>query len=528
MTHPAVEAGLRRAPRIWAAVAVCLGLFVLGLDLTVLNVAVPDLQRDLAPSTAQVQWAVDSYALVLGSAVLAAGAVGDRWGRRRSFLSGLAVCAAASTAGALATGPWQVITARCVMGAGAALLMPSTLAVLHHLYPEPALRRRAISAWAAVAGLGGLTGPVTGGWLVEHFSWRAGFWINLPPAACALLLALAVVPESRDPQAPAFDTTGAALSAGSLFALVWAVTESPHRGWTGVPTLAAFTAATGLLAAFVARQRRIAHPLLPPRLIKLPGVASGAAALALMSFAMFGGLFVLTLYLQGVLGHSPFEAGLRTLPLPAALAVGAVAAGPTARRFGHRTPVVGGLTVVCAGFLVLAGTGPDSAFSRCVTFELVTGLGAGLVAAAATDLVQGAVPGRSAGIGSAVNDATRQVGSALGVAVQGSILTSVFTARLTGSLTRASAPARLVEAARHGGFDVTAWQTALPEAARASVQDAARSAFTDAMTCTALTAAAVAALAAAALFPRLPAGCPATAAEPSLPAASPEPVEETA
>ncbi|MET9319450.1 MFS transporter [Streptomyces sp. NPDC003038] len=496
--------GPPRLHRAGAAAAVCLGLFILGLDLTVLNVAVPDLQSDLAPTTAQVQWTVDAYALVLGGTVLALGAFTDRWGRRRSFLCGLAVCAAASTAGALATTPGQVITARCVMGAGAALLMPATLAVLHHLYPEPALRRRAISAWAAIGGLGGLSGPVVGGWLVEHFSWRAGFWINLPLAAVAMTLALALVPESRSTQRSTFDLPGAALSAGSLLSLVWAVTESPHRGWTSGATLTAFAAAALLLAAFLTRQRRIPHPMLPPALLRRPGVGTGAAALALMSFAMFGALFVLTLYLQGVLGYSPLQAGVRTLPLPGGLAVGAVAAVPLAARLGHKPPIVGGLTVITAGFVVLAGTGPDSAYPRNAVFQLIVGFGAGLVAAAATDLVMGAVPQDRAGLGSAVNDATRQIGSALGVAVQGSVLAAVFTSHLTDSLTRAHAPAHLIGIVGHSGLSAPARAGEVPEAVRPLVVSAAREAFTDAMTVTAFTAGAVTALTAAALFRYLP------------------------
>ncbi|MGW0393480.1 MFS transporter [Streptomyces sp. NPDC003042] len=494
-----------RPHRAGAAAAVCLGLFILGLDLTVLNVAVPDLQSDLAPTTAQVQWTVDAYALVLGGTVLAMGAITDRWGRRRSFLSGLALCAAASTAGALAGTPGHVIAARCAMGAGAALLMPATLAVLHHLYPEPALRRRAISAWAVVGGLGGLSGPVIGGWLVEHFSWRAGFWINLPLAAVAIVLALALVPESRATHHSTFDLPGAALSAGSLLALVWAVTESPHRGWTSGSTLVAFTTAAVLLAAFLTRQRRIAHPMLPPALLRLPGVSAGAAALALMSFAMFGALFVLTLYLQGVLGYSPFQAGLRTLPLPGGLAVGAVAAVPLAARLGHKPPIIGGLSVVAAGFVVLAGTGPDSGYSRSAVFQLIVGVGAGLVAAAATDLVMGAVPQDRAGLGSAINDATRQVGSALGVAVQGSVLAAVFTSHLTDSLTRAHAPDHVIDIARHGSPSSRTWTDELPEAVRPLVATAAREAFTDAMTLTAVAAGTVTALTAVALYRYLPA-----------------------
>lgn len=487
------------ARRTGAAAVVCLGLFMLGLDLTVLNVAVPGLQGDLDTSTAQVQWIVDGYAVVLGGTVLAVGAFTDAWGRRRSFVCGVAVCAGASLVGALAGHPGQVIAARCVMGAGAALLMPATLAVLHHLFPEPRLRGRAIAAWAAVGGMGGLCGPVIGGWLVEHFSWRAAFWINLPLAGVLVVLALALVPESRTVRCAGFDVPGAMLSAAGLLALVWSLTESPHRGWTGGPAaLTGFAAAALLLAAFVVRQLRTPAPMLPLALLRVPGIGVAAAALALMSFAMFGALFVLTLYLQGVLGFSPWQAGLRTLPLPGGLAVGAGCAVPLRNRLGGRVPVVAGLTLVSAGFAVLATTTPDSGYPHCAAFQLIAGVGAGLVAAAATESVMGSVATERAGLGSAINDATRQVGSALGVAVQGSLLAAVFTARFRTSLTGLHAPAGVTAAAEHSMLSVPVQARQLPPALRAGVLSAARAAFTDAMTLTAVVAGAVTLLTAAA------------------------------
>lgn len=479
------------ARRTGAAAVVCLGLFMLGLDLTVLNVAVPGLQGDLDTSTAQVQWIVDGYAVVLGGTVLAVGAFTDAWGRRRSFVCGVAVCAGASLGGALAGHPGQVIAARCVMGAGAALLMPATLAVLHHLFPEPRLRSRAIAAWAAVGGMGGLCGPVIGGWLVEHFSWRAAFWINLPLAGVLVVLALVLVPESRTVRRAGFDVPGAVLSAAGLLALVWSITESPHRGWTSPAALTGFAAAALLLAAFVARQLRTPAPMLPLYLLRVPGIGVAAAALALMSFAMFGALFVLTLYLQGVLGFSPWQAGLRTLPLPGGLALGAGCAVPLRNRLGGRVPVVAGLTLVTAGFAVLATTTPDSGYPHCAAFQLVAGVGAGLVAAAATESVMGSVATERAGLGSAINDATRQVGSALGVAVQGSLLAAVFTSRFSTSLTGLHAPAPVTAAAEHSMLSVPEQARHLPPPLRAGVLAAARSAFTDAMTLTAVVAGAV-------------------------------------
>ncbi|MYX76692.1 MFS transporter [Streptomyces sp. SID3915] len=486
----------RPAPRVWTAAVVCAGLFMLGMDVTILNVAVPELRQGLPASTAQVQWIVDGYALVLGGTVLSVGAFTDSWGRRRSFLSGVALCGAASWAGAEAAAPWQLIAARCFMGAGAALLMPATLAVIHHTFPEPGARARAIAAWAAVGGLGGLGGPLIGGWLVEQFSWRAAFWINVPLAAVIVAGAAFLVPESRAARRKGFDGPGAALSAGGLLALVWAVIEGPHRGWASAATLTGFGVAAVLLAAFVLRQARTPDPMLPLGLLRAPHVWVAATALTLMSFALFGALFVLTLYLQGVLGYGPLEAGVRTVPLPAALAAGAVCALPllSSRRPGPgqppgvRLPVSGGLVVVTLGFLVLATTDATSGYPRCLVFQLVAGFGAGLVAAAATESVMGSLPSDAAALGSAVNDSTRQLGSALGIAVQGSLLTTVFTDR-AAALVPGSASPPLTDTLGPEPADV-------PEPLRAAVALGVREAFTDAMTVTALAAGTVTAVAA--------------------------------
>ncbi|KMS73145.1 MFS transporter [Streptomyces viridochromogenes] len=471
---------------------------MLGMDLTILNVAVPQLREALDATTAQVQWIVDGYALMLGGSVLAVGAVTDRWGRRRCFVLGVAVCGASSVGGALAGEPWQVITARCGMGAGAALLMPATLGALHHMFPEPELRRRAIAVWAAVGGLGGLSGPVIGGWLVEHASWRAAFWINLPLTVVIIAAACLVVPESRAHRSAAFDAVGALLSTAGLLALVWAIIEGPHRGWTSGPVMTGFALAGLVLAAFLAWERHVPAPMLPLHLLARPGIGVAAAALALMSFALFGALFVLTLYLQGVLGYSPVEAGVRTLPLPAGLAVGAAAAVAVQRRLGVRTTVVAGLLVVAASFGVWATTTAQSGYGHCALFQAIAGMGAGLVAAAGTESVMESVPTEQAGLGSAINDATRQVGSALGVAVQGSLLTAVFTSRFVETPAVTAAVPAVADAARHSLLSVPDQAGLLPPAQRVAVLSAARDAFIDALTLTAMTAAAVVLLTAAA------------------------------
>lgn len=472
---------MRTTSRRAATATVCLGLYLLGMDLTVLNVALPDIQRELHPSTAQAQWIVDGYALVLGGLVLSTGAVTDRMGRRLSFTTGLALCAAASVLGALAASPWVVVAARGGMGAGAALFMPATLSIIRNLFPEPELRRRAIATWSAVAGLGMLTGPVVGGLLVERFSWQAGFWINIPVAVAAVLLAVLLVPESRAAHGERLDVVGAALSAAALTTLVWAIIEAPAKGWGSTPVTAAFAVAGALLGAFVAWQYRARAPMLPASVLRDRRIVGGAVSLALMAFGTFGALFVLTLYLQNVLGCTPLQAGVRILPQSAAMAAGAAAALPLLRRCQERVPVVLGLLVVAAAFAFWAGTGSGSGYGRLLVVELVAGLGVGLVSAAGTEAVMSAIPPDRAALGSALNDATRQVGASLGVAIQGSLLATAYTGRLTSRLARlrlALPPTRWP--AGHG-LPGSGAADRLPPGVGTAVSAATRGAFVDAM-----------------------------------------------
>ncbi|MES9524509.1 MFS transporter, partial [Streptomyces capoamus] len=419
-----------------SAGVVCSGLFLLGMDLTVLNVAIPELQTAFGSSTGQTQWIVDAYALVLGGLVLTAGGVTDRIGRRRAFLTGLVTCGFASVAGALAAVPWQLVLARGAMGAGASLIMPATLSLLTAFFPEREPRRRAIALWAAVGGVGGALGPVIGGWLVSHHSWRAVFWLNVPCAAAVVALTLLVVPALPPARSEPVDLPGTVLSATGLLALVWAIIEGPARGWTSAPVLAVSAVGAGLLAAFGVWLRRAPAAMLPRHVMRR-GVTVPAAALAMMSFAMFGALFVISLYLQGVLGCTPWEAGVRTLPLPGSLIVGAGLAALLTVRLTHRSVMTGGLLVTAASFVLLSRTTTESGYPHLAVVQVVAGLGAGLTAAAGTAAVMESVGESYAGVGSAVNDAGRQVGATLGVAVQGSVLATVYRDRVGDALARA-------------------------------------------------------------------------------------------
>ncbi|MFE4635568.1 MFS transporter [Streptomyces sp. NPDC056773] len=416
----------------WAAATVVLtGLYLLSMDATVLNVAVPDLQRDLGPSMAQVQWIIDGFPLVVAGAVMAGGVLSDRWGHRRSFISGVLVCCVASVFGATASDPGVVIAARAAMGAGAALVMPAGMSVLiTSLYVTPERRRRAFTAWTMAVAVGGLSGPVVGGALVELFSWRAGFWANVPVAAGLAVAAWFLVPESGRTRKGRVDAVGCLLSSGALLCVLWGLIEAPVHGWTSGPVLTAYVVAVLLAVAFRAQQRRAAAPLLDRDLRGDRHVRCALASGVVMCMAAFGMLFLISLYLQSMLGYTPWQAGLRTLPMTVSMLPGALCALYLLQRSLVRAAMTGGLAVLTSGLLLLTTVSASSGYGLIAAVQSLCGLGAGLLATVVNEIVMAAAGERRAGVGSALHDASREVGSALGIAVLGSVLMTAFRDRL--------------------------------------------------------------------------------------------------
>ena len=413
-------------PRRWWTLAVlCLSLLVISLDNTVLNVALPTLERDLGASASQLQWIVDSYMLVFAGLLLTAGALGDRFGRRRALEAGMVLFGLGSVLSGLAGSSGTLIATRALMGVGGALIMPSTLSILTNVFPAEE-RGRAIGAWAAVSGLGIAVGPVAGGWLIDHFDWSAVFYVNVPVVVAALALGRRFVPESADPDAPRLDLAGFVLSIAGLTALLWAIIEAPDRGWTSAPVLTALSAAVTLLAVFAAWELRVAHPMLDLTVFRNPRFSAASGAITLAFFALFGTIFALTQYLQGVLGHDALTAGLWVAPVAAGMMAGAGSSAALVARLGTKVVVAAGLAVIAAGMALVTLADVTSGFATVAGFMVVLGLGAGLTMAPATDAVMGAVPAARASVGSAVNDTTRTTGGALGVAVLGSVLSSIY------------------------------------------------------------------------------------------------------
>jgi EmrB/QacA subfamily drug resistance transporter len=492
------------APRErWPALGVlCLSLLAIVVDNTIVNVALPTLVRELDADVSELQWVVDAYTLVFAGLLLVAGALGDRYGRRRTLLAGLAVFGAASATAAYSGGVDGLIAARAVMGAGAAFIMPATLSLLISVFPDPRERATAIGIWAATAGLGVALGPVVGGFLLDHFWWGSIFIVNVPLTAIALLAGSKLIPESRDPVARRVDWTGAGLSGAGLVAFVWAVIEAPSKGWTSAPVLGAGAFAGVALVAFVSRQRRIAEPLLDVRLFRDPRFTAATSTITVLFFALFGFLFLSTQYLQFVLGYSPSAAGVRVLPYAGAMIVFAPLSSLLVARLGTKRVATAGMLLFSAGLAVAATVTTGSGYGRLGIALLFMGAGMGLAGAPATESIMGSLPPERANIGSAVNDTTRELGGALGVAVVGSIMSSLYASQLSSDV---PAPAResLGAGVQLGG----------------EVADVAREAFVQAMSRASIVVAFVAALGAVIAWRHLPAT--ATVNSPATPARAP-------
>jgi EmrB/QacA subfamily drug resistance transporter len=425
-----LDAAAIHARRWWTLAVMCLSLMVIGVDNTILNVALPTLVRDLDASTSQLQWIVDAYTLVFAGLLLTAGSLGDRFGRRRALAVGLVIFGVGSVASAMAGSADRLIVTRAVMGIGGALIMPATLSIISNVFTVPAERARAIAVWAGFSAMGIAIGPLSGGWLLEHFWWGSVFMVNIPIVALALLGGRLFVPESRDPAPRGLDPVGAVLSIVGLVALVWAIIEAPVHGWAHGTTLGAFALAVVLLGAFVAWERRTDHPMLDVRVFANPRFTAASTGVTMVFFALFGSAFVQTQYLQFVLGYDALEAGLRVAPIALVLMVTAPISARLVERVGTKAVVASGLAIVSMALLVLAFATVTSGYAPVLASMVVMGIGMGMTMAPATESIMGSLPRAKAGVGSAVNDTTRQVGGVLGVAIVGSLLASTYASSL--------------------------------------------------------------------------------------------------
>jgi EmrB/QacA subfamily drug resistance transporter len=485
--------------RRWRILAILnLSLFVIIMDNTILNVALPTLARELHATGSDLQWIVDSYVLVFAGLLLSAGALGDRFGRRGALSAGLVVFAAGSLFAMQVDAASHLIATRAVMGIGGALIMPATLSILTNVFTDAKERAQAIAVWASVGGLAVALGPVIGGFLIEHFTWSAVFAINVPLSLVALVAGRTTVPTSRDPETPPLDIPGALLSVVGLGSLVWAIITAGEHGWTGRASISGFATAAIVTGAFVAWERRTPHPMLDVTFFRNPRFTAASLGVMLGYFALFGTMFLMTQVLQFVLGYSAFDAGVRLLPFALSMAVFSPVSTKLVDRFGTKLVVVGGMATVAVALLWFARLGTGNTYADYLPGMLLMGTGIALTWAPTTESIMGSLPAAKAGVGSAVNDTVREVGGALGVAVLGSVLASQYTGAVSSATGALPATAAHAASDSLGGAVVVAQQ--IGGSAGATILHAAQSAYLDgfglALTIAAVVAAAGAVVAA--------------------------------
>jgi Arabinose efflux permease len=427
---PAPAAPPARRSRWIALPVLCLAQVIVGLDQTVLHLAVPTLTWRLGADPAEAQWAIDAYTIALAALLLPAGRLGERIGRRPVLVLGLTLFALASLAGSQVTSVDLLIAARAAMGVGAAMIMPSAVSLLIELFPDRRERARAAGVWSAGIGVGVAAGPAVGGWVLENFWWGSILLVNVPICLFALVVVPILVPASRNPDIGALDPLGVTVSIAGLGGLVWAIIEGPARGWTDPVVLGvAGCAAVAVLAA--ALRARRSRPLVGIRLLHGPRFAAAMTAIGLTWFCLFGALFVIAQHLQTTLAMAPLEAGLHLLPLAGGLLAGLLLAAWLAGRDGEKTPAVLGLMLIAGAMAVLGSTTAASTYGQLVVVLAVGGCGMAMAMRTTTEATLRAVPLAHANVAAAIGDAVRQAGGAIGVAVLGGVARVVYAGGMT-------------------------------------------------------------------------------------------------
>src|SRR5215470_7219561 len=438
--------------RWWTLVAVSLATFMTYLDNNVINVAIPTIQRSLHLSIASLEWVVSSYILVFAGLLLAGGRVADLYGRRRLFLIGLSVFTLASLAAGLAGSSGVLIGARLLQGLGAAILVPTTLAVIVATFDDGAERARAIGAWAAIGALALACGPLIGGFISQHLHWGWIFFINVPIGVITFVVAVLAMGESRTPAAARrLDLPGLVTSAVALSSLTYALIEGHDRGWTSALILGAFALSAVAAAAFVVTESRTGQPMVDLTLFRSRVFTGGTTVMMLWAFGIFGIYFFTSIYLQDILGFSPTEAGLAFVPMALCLAAAAGVAGPVYARLGAHRTVALGMAVMAVGLYLFSVLGADATFASLMPGFVLFGAGAGLMQVPLTNAVLHGQPPERSGIASALINATREVAGLFGITVIGAIL----RARQGEALRHGTAPGNAFLDGYHAGLMVT-------------------------------------------------------------------------
>jgi EmrB/QacA subfamily drug resistance transporter len=503
---PTITASSSHERRWWMLPVLCLSVFLVVVDNTIVNVALPSLSRDLGASTTSLQWIVDAYSLAFSGLLLAGGGIGDRFGRKGVMQIGLVFFGIFSVGAALSHSTGSLIATRALMGVAAAFIFPATLAILTSVFTDPSERQKALGIWGATSGIAVAFGPITGGALLEHFWYGSIFLVNVPIVIVTMVGGHYLIPKLPAEVRHRFDTRGVLISTVGVTSLVLAIIEGPQWGWTAAGTLACFALAAVLLTVFALVELRTDKPLLDVRVFAIPRFSAGAASIAVAFFCLFGFIFLITQYFQFVKGYSTLSAGVHTLPFAIVAAIVTPLAAVVALKVGSRLVVGLGLLLMGGG-LVMAGltSKPDTAFFGPIIVAMVLlALGLSAITAPATEAVMGALAADQLGSGAAVNNTTRELGGTLGVAVLGSVFASAYAPRIT----RAFGPYPIPPAAKQAAHQSMAAALAVvhhaPAAAQPILQAATFSAFGAGLKAACMVGAGVAVLGALYAFRFLP------------------------
>jgi EmrB/QacA subfamily drug resistance transporter len=425
--------------------AVALGVMMVGLDGTIVAVANPAIQSDLHASLADIQWVSNAYLLALAVSLITIGKVGDRFGHKKVFLTGITGFALSSAAiglsGTIASSITLVIAFRALQGVFGAMLQPTALAILRNTFPAEKLNG-AIGIWGAVIGASTAAGPIVGGLLVQHISWESCFYVNVPVGVIALIMSLLVVRETpSSPAASSFDIPGIVTLSGALFLLIWGLIKGPDYGWGSARTLAFLGAAVLMGLLFVIRESRARQPLLPLRLFRSASLSAGVVLVVLLMFALFGAMFFMTFYLENVHGLDPVAAGVHLLPMTAMLIVGAPLSGALITKLGPRLPMVAGMAMAAAAMYGLSRLGATSSPDDTIVWFVLLGLGLSPVMVGATEVIVGNAPVELAGVASGLQSTAMQLGGTLGTAVLGAVMSATISSLLPARWHAAHLPA---------------------------------------------------------------------------------------
>ena len=461
--------------RWWALAAICVPLIIVSIDGTILNVALPTIAKDLQATSSQLVWINSAYIIIFGSTILLAGSLGDKYGRRRFLGLGLLVFVTGSIWAGLSTSAYSLVLARGFMGIGGGMIMPATLSLITNIFPDDE-RPRAIGIWAGMAGIGIAIGPLAGGLILTYFQWGVVFFVNVPIVAVGVIAVWLLVPKSRASDAPQIDVKGALLSFVGLLALFYGLIQGPSKGWSDPSVIISFALTVVLLTLFVYLELRTPNPLLEIRFFKIPAFTTGVMSIAIGFFALFGLLYILTLYLQSVLAYTPMKAGLAMVPFALVLLVGSPGVPRLVTKLGERAIVAMGLLMTGAGMLVFTQITTSTAYPLVFAGLILVSAGLTLAQVPSSDAIMGSIPKDKAGQGSATNAAIRQIGSSLGIAIIGGISQLGYSNTLAKSSAFQALSASSAQAAEAGITGALNVSRSLGGSGDALV-DAARSAF---------------------------------------------------